>query len=64
MENDKLIKQIDNFRFQISLLQREDRYVVKYESKTHGIPSESEVVKDFKIANFLFEVKLNELEGQ
>ncbi len=61
----KTIKLVDTFRYVVELEQTEEgTYVVNYGSKVVGLVNRSEVVKDYSIASFLFDLKVEELEGQ
>lgn len=63
MENVKTIKQVDTHRYRVELVQSGDEYVIHYESKLYGVPSKSELIKDFNFASFLFDMKIDEFEG-
>ncbi len=58
----KTIKMIGTKNFCIELVQLGDsRYVVGYEA--NGIAKVSEPMKDYKTASYMFDVKLQDLEG-
>lgn len=63
--NDQLIKSINTNRYNIELFQtNNDKYIIKYENnKFHGV-NYSELINDYKIASYLFDLKIEELEGQ
>lgn len=62
--NGKTIKSIDTFRYKVDLIETiNDTYIIKHESKVYGLPSKSEEIHNFKTASFLFDVKVDELEG-
>lgn len=65
----RLIKSIQTDKFEISLVERDNH---KYQIIYVGVPVEppfetepgvSEMISDYKTADFLFDVKLRELEG-
>ena len=61
--NSRLIKSYETPKFKIELLEMNYSYVIKYENNSfHGV-NYSEQIKDFKIASELFNMKLDELEG-
>lgn len=59
----KLIKSYENPRYKVELLEMNHSYTIKYENnKIHGV-NYSEAIKDFKMASALFDMKLEELDG-
>lgn len=64
MTDSKLIKAFSNKRFRIELYQTpEDQYVIKYDTNSYHGVNYSEMIKDYKIASQLFDMKLDELDG-
>lgn len=60
---DTVLKSINTNKFDVALLQTEEgSYFIQ--SKVNGITEASEIVVDYGIADFMFEVTLSELEGQ
>lgn len=58
------IKAFNNKRFSVELLQASNNvYTIKYENKRLGEPQYSENIYDFNTASFLFDLKIEELEG-
>lgn len=61
----KTIKLIDTFRYKVELARlQDDSYIINYRSKIVGLENKSETIKDYNIASFLFDLKVEELEGQ
>ncbi len=61
----KSIKAFSNNRFNVELIQAsDDVYTIKYENFKFGEPVYSENITDFNTASFLFDLKIEELEGQ
>lgn len=56
----KLIKSVSNLEYSVELFENRDCYVVRYVKD--GIERESENIIGYKLADFMFETKYNELE--
>ena len=56
-----LVKAIINKKFSISLYQNGNKYCVSW--LVNRIENNSELINDYKTASFLFDMKLQELEG-
>ncbi len=64
MENDKLIKAISTSKYTVELIETpSSQYIVQFEAKRYGERQYSEPVTDYKTASFLFDLKVDELEG-
>lgn len=57
------IKSIQAKHYTITLYEVEKGYQIEYESSNTGYRA-SEIILDYHSADFLFEIKLQELEGQ
>lgn len=65
METDKLIKALTTSRYKVELIETDNaQYIVQYEAKRYGERQYSEPVNDYNTASFLFDLKVDELEGQ
>lgn len=61
---DTVIKYYSNKRFGVELSQHsENVYVVRYENLHTGHSQYSENISDYYTASFLFDLKIEELEG-
>lgn len=64
MITDKLLKAINTSKFKIELVETEDnKFIVQYESNRFGERKQSEPVNDYNTASFIFDLKVEELEG-
>jgi hypothetical protein len=63
MTTEKLIKSLENPRFKIQLFETNDKYVITYENNQHHGINYSEAIQDYKMAAYLFDLKVAELEG-
>jgi hypothetical protein len=64
MNNDKVIKALNTSKYSIELVETPSHmYVVQYEAKRYGERQYSEPVNDYNTASFLFDLKIEELEG-
>jgi hypothetical protein len=63
MEDSKLIKAYTSGRYRVELHEEGQGYKVKYEAKRHGEVQSSETIKDYNTASFLFDLKIDEFEG-
>ncbi len=60
---DRIIKGFSTQKFEVELLQDIDgRYYIRY--MTHNNEKFSEFITDFGTASYLFDLKIQELEGQ
>ncbi len=60
----KVIKCIGTKRFEVELFQLESGfYCIKHDNKKEGKVAFSETINDFKTASFMFDLKVQELEG-
>lgn len=58
----KTIKKVETKNFEIQLIETDAGYTVLYENAVQG--GESENTLDYNTASFLFDLKLQDLEGQ
>lgn len=60
----KLIKMIGTKRYEVILRQDQDEmYFIEYENREENVVRKSELLTDFMLASYLFDVKVTELEG-
>lgn len=60
----KHLKSVETFRFSVELLENaEGQYILRHQSKVYGEVQQSEVIRDLGIASFLFDIKVDEYEG-
>ncbi len=59
----KTIKEIDTFRYRVELNEEGNAYKIEYTNKVIDSIGGSEIVTDYNIASFLFDLKVSELEG-
>jgi hypothetical protein len=57
----KTIKKIETNRYDLALLEADDGYTVCYTTKVEKVKSEN--IIDYSTASYLFDLKLQELEG-
>jgi hypothetical protein len=61
---DKLIKALHTSRYSIELFETASNlYIIRYENPKNGVYRDSEAMKDFKMASWMFDVKVEELDG-
>lgn len=59
----KTVKSIHTKRYSVELVKVNELYYIRYEkSVIHG-EKLSEAIKDYSLASYLFDLKLNEFEG-
>ncbi len=59
------VKHIGTQRFEVAVLRdQDDMYCIAYQTAFSPHISYSEQISDYSMATFLFDLKLNELEGQ
>jgi hypothetical protein len=63
MEADKKIKAIETKNFTVELHETSDKYLIKYENHSYGGAHYSELLNDYAMATYLFDLKVSELEG-
>ncbi len=63
MDQTRLIKSISTSRYNVELLETNHEYVIKYDNNAYTGVNYSELIKDYKIASELFDMKVDELEG-
>jgi hypothetical protein len=61
----KTIKAMFKPNFEVSLLRdADDIYVVEYKNSSYGETKQSENIRDFHLASYVFDVKVADMEGQ
>lgn len=58
------IKSVETYRFEVSLNETEHGYLILYNSELWRDGKISEEIEDYNTADYLFELKIAELEGQ
>lgn len=62
--NDKTIKSYFGKRFSVELMETPSGlFIIRYDKADYMTPQYSEAIKDYNTASYLFELKLDELEG-
>ncbi len=63
MKTEKIIKEVTTHRYQVKLVELNNTYVVEYTSNLVQGVNHSEPVNNYNLAAFLFDLKIEELEG-
>ncbi len=58
-----IIKSISTLSYRIELLEKNNKYFIRYDSNNHAEPQLSRPIVDLKIAFDIFDIRLQELEG-
>lgn len=60
----KTIKAIHTKRYEVELVQLDNAYYIAHNTSVLNEPKFSENITDYNTASFLFDLKVEELEGQ
>lgn len=61
--NLKIIKLIGTKTYEVEMLEAHAGYYIRYEERDEAISHYSELISDFAMASFIFDLKVNELAG-
>lgn len=64
MLRQETVKLIETAKFSLELIRTEDdHYILSHENRHNNVVTQSARIQNFKTASFLFEAKMQELEG-